>query len=201
LAFGRTTNIDLNLARRCAILNKPRDPNRKQTGMKISAPALVLGLALGLLTSAVLAADTPPPSPNGIAFPADYKNWRTLGVSHRTDNNSLRAILGNDIAIAAARRGEINPWPDGAILAKLVFKDRDDDNWPPATVPGRFVHAEFMVKDAEKYRSTGGWGFARWLGPAQIPYGEDADFDAECAACHAPVAHRDFVFTTPIQLP
>jgi len=30
-------------------------------------------------------------------------------MSHRTDNNTLRVILGNDAAIAAARQNRINP--------------------------------------------------------------------------------------------
>ncbi|RMD62034.1 MAG: cytochrome P460 [Alphaproteobacteria bacterium] len=160
--------------------------------------ALVLGT---VAVTAFAASDAPPPAPNGIVMPEGYKDWRVIALSHRTDNNTLRVILGNDVAIAAAREGRTNPWPDGTTFAKLVWKDRTDDNWEAATVPGRFVHAEFMIKDAKKYAATKGWGFARWLGMAQKPYGEDADFAQECVACHTPVATRDYVFTTPIQLP
>ena len=143
----------------------------------------------------------PAKAPNGIEFPVDYKNWRVIAPSHRTDNDSLRVILGNDIAIKAARKGNTNPWPDGSRLAKLVWKDRKDENWEDATVPGKFVHAEFMSKDAKKYKETGGWGFARWLGKDQKPYGDDATFAQECYACHEPVKSRDFVFTTPAVMP
>jgi len=141
------------------------------------------------------------PAPNGITIPQGYKDWRVIGVSHRTDNNSLRAILGNDVAIKAAREGKTNPWPDGTIFAKLMWKDRQDDNWAAATVPGNFVQAEFMIKDAKKFTETGGWGFARWLGAEQKPYGKDAGFVQECFGCHTPVKGRDFVFTTPVSLP
>ncbi len=142
------------------------------------------------------------PAPNGIPFPAGYKDWRVIAVSHRTDNDSLRIILGNDAAVQAARSGHTNPWPDGAILGKLVFKDtvREDD-WPAATVPGRFIHAEFMHKDAARYAATGGWGFARWLGDEQKPYGDDASFVQECFACHTPMKDHDYVFTHPVKLP
>jgi len=153
------------------------------------------------IAGAALAGEVPPPAPNGIAFPQGYQDWRLIAVSHRTDNNSLRAILGNDAAIAAARAGETNPWPDGTIFAKLVFKDATNPNWQAATEPGRFVHAEFMVKDAKRFAATGGWGFARWLGKEQKPYGENADFAQECFGCHTPVAERDYVFTTPVILP
>ena len=144
---------------------------------------------------------TPAPAPNGITIPEGYKDWRLIGVSERTDNNTLRAILGNDIAIAAARSGETNPWPDGAILAKIVLSQKVDENWEGAIVPDAMRHAEFMIKDADGYSSTGGWGYARWLGADQVPFGDAADFDQGCYGCHTPVADRDYVFTTPIVLP
>ncbi len=141
-------------------------------------------------------------APNGISLPQGYKNWRVIAVSHRTDNETLRAILGNDIAIEASRAGQTNPWPKGAVLGKLVWKDmvREDD-WPEATVPGKFLVAEFMLKDRERFAKTGGWGYARWLGDQQKPYGEDASFAQECYACHTPMKDRDYVFTHPVTLP
>ncbi len=161
---------------------------------------LFAALAVALASLPVTAGDVAP-APNGIELPAGYKDWRVIASSHRTDNNSLRVILGNDVAIEAARSGRTNPWPDGAILAKLVWKDATHEVWKAATVPGRFVHAEFMVKDAAKFAETGRWGFARWLGMEQEPYGEDADFAQECFGCHTPMADNDYVFTKPVMLP
>jgi len=158
-------------------------------------------LLVALMPSAFVWAGGVSPAPNGIALPEGYKDWRVIAVSHRTDNNSLRIILGNDRAIAATRSGQTNPWPDGATLAKLVFKDATHGSWKAATVPGKFVHAEFMVKGKKRYAATGGWGFARWLGPAQTPYGKDASFAQECYGCHTPMKANDYVFTHPVVLP
>ena len=141
------------------------------------------------------------PTANGINLPDGYKDWPVISVSHRDDNNTLRAILGNDIAIKAARAGKINPWPDGSILGKLVWKDTTHEKWQKAIVPGEFVHAEFMIKDSAKYSSTGGWGFARWKGLDQKPYGADASFVQECFGCHTPVKDNDYVFTRPSLIP
>jgi len=141
------------------------------------------------------------PAPNGIKLPDHYKDWRIIGSSHRIDNNTLRIIFGNDIAIEAARAGKTNPWPDGAILGKTVWKDATLETWEKAVVPGTFVHAEFMIKDSGKWADTGGWGFARWKGRGQEPYGKDASFVQECFACHTPVKNNDYVFTHPIILP
>lgn len=140
-------------------------------------------------------------APNGIEVPAGYQNWRVLGVSHRTDNDSLRAIVGNSIAINAARSGKTNPWPKGSVIGKLVWKDSQHADWESATVPGELSHIEFMIKDAVKYRETGGWGYARWKGMQAEPYGKDANFAQECYGCHSKVAKKDYVFTQPVQLP
>jgi len=114
----------------------------------------------------------------------------------------MRIILGNDIAIKASRSDNMNPWPDGAILGKLVFKQVAEKNWPSAIAPDKFVHAEFMYKDAKKYKSNGtGWGWARWLGMDQKPYGKDENLAQPCITCHVPVKGRDWVFTTAIKLP
>ncbi len=162
---------------------------------QIAAVLLVLGATPALAEQSVAAA------PNGIELPDDYKDWRVIASSHREDNQTLRVILGNDAAVEAARAGNTNPWPDGAILGKLVWKDSSHPEWDKATVPGEFVHAEFMLKDAEKYPATGGWGFARWTGMDQQPYGENAEFVQECFGCHIPVKDNDYVFTRPAPLP
>ena len=150
---------------------------------------------------AAFSASAVSPAPNGITIPEGYKDWKVISSSHRQDNNTLRVILGNDAAIRAARAGETRPWPDGSILGKLVWKDAAHPDWEKATVPGAFVHAEFMIKDSNIYKETGGWGFARWKGLDQKPYGKDASFVQECFSCHTPVKENDYVFTRPSSLP
>jgi hypothetical protein len=164
----------------------------------LTVALLLVAMTLG---SACTGADTVPPAPNGITLPQGYKDWRVIGSSHRTDKNTLRVVLGNDIAIEAARGGHTQPWPEGSILAKLVWEDKTHERWSSATVPGPFVHAEFMIRDSGKYAGTGGWGFARWLGLERIPYGNDAGFVKECFDCHTTARNTDHVFTRPAVLP
>jgi hypothetical protein len=159
----------------------------------------VCGLGAGMALAA--GSGKVAPAPNGIAFPADYRDWRVISVSHRTDNHSMRAILGNDIAIEAARGGKTVPWPDGVILGKVVWKEGPEKDWAPAISPQEFVHVEFMVKDSKKWADTGGWGYARWVGNELKPYGKDKNFATECVACHTPVKGRDWVYTTPASMP
>jgi len=144
---------------------------------------------------------TAPPAPNGIVMPAGWENWSAISVTSRTDNNTMRVILGNETAIKAARGGHANPWPDGAILAKVAWKTTQLEAWPAANVPGDFVQVEFMLKDAKKWPDTGGWGFARWKGKDFAPYGKDAQFAMECFGCHTPMKSSDYVFTRPPMFP
>lgn len=144
-------------------------------------------------------ANAAPAPSNGIDLPKTYKNWRVIGVSHRDDNQSLRAITGNATAIRAARKGNTDPWPDGTILGKLVWKDSRHPKWQPALVPGQLVHVEFMVKDSKKYAATGGWGFARWQGMKLEPLNNDGG--KPCFECHKAAASTDHVFTRPAPLP
>jgi len=154
-------------------------------------------LILGSGAIAVAADKTPEPS-HRIDYPAGWQNWSTIAVSHRTDNSTIRVILGNEVAVKASRSGETKPWPDGAVLGKVVWKDTRLADWEEATVPGKLVHAEFMFKDSKKYSETYGWGWARWVGLEQKPFNKGTDV---CTSCHTPVENRDWVFTDPAQFP
>ncbi len=172
--------------------------------MKIYQKAILLGiLNIILCHPALVNAQNTQPTANNIEYPTGLTNWRVIGSSIRNDNNTQRVILGNSIAIKAARsNAEKKQWPNGAILAKLVWKNDTLATWQAATVPGDFVHAEIMVRDTKKYATTGGWGFARWKGLKLIPHGKDKE-DAEqaCFDCHQAAKATDYVFTQPAKLP
>lgn len=138
------------------------------------------------------------PAANGIEFPSDYVHWQAVSTTERWDNNTLRLILGNEVAVKAIQKGENNPYPDGAILAKVVWQQRA--TLTGELTPGKFVHVEFMIKDAQKYRDTEGWGWARWVGPELKPYGSQPSFAKECINCHKPVESTDYAFTKPFLL-
>lgn len=137
------------------------------------------------------------PAPNGIAFPSDYKNWKAISATDRFDNQTLRVILGNNIAIQAIAANRINPWPDGATFAKVAWLGRDDGQGQIHA--GAFFQVEFMIRDSKKYAATKGWGWARWRGAGLTPYGKDASFSEECIGCHTPVRDSDYVFTMPLR--
>jgi len=162
---------------------------------KYLIPLLFMALTT---TSTLNASDTLPGASHEISYPEGWQNWSTIAVSHRTDNKTLRVILGNKIAVEAARSGQTNPWPNGSILGKVVWKDSTLPNWTAATVPKELVHTEFMFKDTEKYTETSGWGWARWLGVNQKPFNQGSQV---CVSCHTPVKSRDWVYTEAAEFP
>ena len=132
----------------------------------------------------------------GGKIPLDYRDWRLISVAHEGGSlNDIRAILGNDVAIKAAREATL-PYPDGAVIARLAWSY---DPLPESSkafgrlqsfVAGTPTNLQFMVKDSSKYASTGGWGFA------QFDDGKPAveATQKSCFSCHETVKSRDFVF-------
>jgi Cytochrome P460 len=140
----------------------------------------------------------------GIKIPPGYRDWRLISANHLagTTLKQVRAQLGNDIAIKAFR-DETLPFPDGAIIAALHWKDvlSVDNNkvlaigFPNAglqsSIAGSAVNVQFMVKDSKKYATTGGWGFADFTDGRP---GNEA-LHKTCFSCHEPAKDRDYVFT------
>jgi hypothetical protein len=133
----------------------------------------------------------------GVKVPAGYRDWGLISVAHEEGSlNDLRAILGNDVAIKAAREGKV-PYPDGTIIARLAWSYDPLEESEKAFGRRQSFAAgppkngvQFMVKDSAKYASTGGWGFAQFDG------GKPASEAVHntCFACHEIVKDRDLVF-------
>ena len=96
----------------------------------------------------------------------------------------------------AVASGGISPWPDGTRFAKIAWTQELEPNG--IILPGKFVQVELMVKDAQRYKDTEGWGWGRWRGLDLKPYGSDARFVNECTGCHLPMRGNDYVYTLPV---
>jgi hypothetical protein len=131
-------------------------------------------------------------------MPHGYRDWRLISVAREEGNlDDIRAVLGNNRAIASYRKGKVS-FPDGTIIARLAWSyERSEENNRAFGRSQSFVAGhpkngvQFMVKDSRKYASTGGWGFGHF---------DDGKSAHEallttCFPCHQAVAARDFVFT------
>jgi hypothetical protein len=96
------------------------------------------------------------PEFNGVPFDSSFQHWKPISTTDRGDNNTLRFILGNDIAVKAAQFGKISPWPNGARFAKIAWQQEPDSDG--LIHPGKFVQVELMEKNAGRYGNTDGLG-------------------------------------------
>jgi hypothetical protein len=152
--------------------------------------------------------------PNGLAFSEfrGYEGWQTIAVSQTEATNVLRVILGNPAMIEAFREGgpgDGKPFPDGAMMAKIVWKQKELTTPPfsvstPDTVPDTQEDVEFMVKDSKRFADSGGWGWgvfeydaaAHTFRPGNLADKPPQGNDAKCGlACHTIVKTKDYVFT------
>ncbi len=153
--------------------------------------------ASGLEKATAVSVRTNPvsPSPNGLPYDSAWPQWKLLAITDRGDNRQFRMILGNDIAIKAAREGNVHPWPDGTRFAKAAWLQEQTPSG--LIVPGKFWQVELMVKGANQYAASDGWAWARWRGLDLKPYGNNAAFVKECTGCHLPVQGNDYVYSLP----
>jgi hypothetical protein len=139
-------------------------------------------------------ADTPTA---GVPLPAGYRNWPVITIAHEAGNfNDLRAVLGNDVAIAAFRKDQ-RPFPDGTVIARLAWRYESSPandavfGRAQSFVAGAPTNVQLMVKDSNRYAATGGWGFAQFNGGKPV---EPAALSS-CFPCHHQIKDRDLVFS------
>src|SRR5258708_7019960 len=134
----------------------------------------------------------------GVPFHPEYKTWKQIGSTERIENNTIRVVLGNEVAVKAIADKRINPWPDPATIGKVTWHEQPNPDGVVA--PGPFVQVELMIRDHEKYRATEGWDWGRWIGMDLKPDGQTLDFaNTHCVDCHHAVERHDYVFTMPIK--
>ncbi|NWJ25625.1 cytochrome P460 family protein [Rhizobium sp. RM] len=128
----------------------------------------------------------------GVTIPAGYRDWKFIAPAQEAPPlDELRAVLGNDIAVDAYKKGTL-PFPDGSVLVKLAYKRQQSTEFQPATVPGAPTTVQVMVKDSKKYPDSHGWGFGRFVDGKPV----DIAQHETCLSCHVGnVKDHDYVFT------
>jgi hypothetical protein len=145
--------------------------------------------------------------PGGLAFSEfrGYEAWQAISISR--NDKVVAVILGNPVMIDAYRAGipdNGKPVPDGAKMAKIHWKPKQNEFFPDATVPGSLLNVDFMMKDSKRFADSGGWGYAVFdydaasdtFKPGTSAGTPPQGNDAKCGfACHTKAKTRDYVFT------
>jgi hypothetical protein len=200
------------------MISRPSHTVRFRTWFIVGAATAGLALALSAprsgvpVIAATASQQAAGATANDFKIPTGYRDWKLISVAILgTPFNDIRAKLGNDLAISAFREAKI-PFPDGAMIARLAWKqvqsevnnnafrqDPSAEHLSPAALQkllntsfgaGPPTNVQLMIKDSKKYASTGGWGFFQFTNGRP-----DHVVQSSCFACHAPGRATDFVFT------
>jgi hypothetical protein len=138
--------------------------------------------------------------PNGLAFSEfrGYEGWQAVAVSQSGD--LIEVILANPVMIDAYRSGvpgNGRNFPDGSKMAKIHWNAKKSAEAPaPTTVPDTLHDIDFMLRDSQRFRDTGRWGYAQFNYDAASDTFTPDGSGANCGfACHTIVAAKDYVFT------
>ena len=169
----------------------------------------LIGLCLPVVAALALAAQDKytVKVPGGLAFSEfrGYEAWQAISMSR--GETAVAVILGNPVMIDAYRAGipgNGKPVPDGARMAKIHWAPKKNEFFPDATVPGKLLNVDFMVKDSKRFADSGGWGYAVFdydaasntFKPGTTAGKPPQGNDAKCGfTCHTIVQARDYVFT------
>jgi hypothetical protein len=145
--------------------------------------------------------------PGGLAFSEfrGYEGWQAISISRK--EKVVAIILGNPVMIDAYQAGfpgNGKPVPDGAKMAKIHWKPKQNAFFPDTTGPGELVNVDFMMKDSKRFADSGGWGWAVFdynaesntFTPGTTAGTPPQGNDAKCGfGCHTVAKTRDYVFT------
>jgi hypothetical protein len=174
---------------------------KKQVLIAVVVLFALLGLALATQDKYTLKV------PGGLAFSEfrGYESWQAISISR--NERVMAMTLGNPVMIEAYQAGfpgNGKPIPDGAKMAKVHWAPKPNELFKEATVPGRLVNVDFMVKDSKRFADSGGWGYAVFDYDAASDTFKPGDMtgtppqgnDAKCGfTCHTTAKARDYVFT------
>jgi hypothetical protein len=89
-------------------------------------------------------------------------------------------------------------------MAKIHWTPKQNQFFPDATVPGKLLNVDVMVKDSKRFADSGGWGYgvfeydaaSNTFKPGTTASAPPARNNARCGfTCHTAAKARDYVFT------
>lgn len=130
------------------------------------------------------------------SFPKDFRKWAHVksvlvgpqSPAYATEGG-IHHIYANDKALEGYDSGK---FPDGSVIVYDLLETKEVGG---NTIEGQTRRVDVMVKQSERYASTGGWEFMSFSGNDQTNGKLPAARQAMCAGCHAHRKDHDSVFS------
>ncbi len=154
---------------------------------KVGFVALAVSLGLsGLATGA-----------DEVPYPEGYRSWFHVKSQIATKEHPRFAQIGGIHHIYANGPGlsgyQTGTFPDGSVLILDVFALEEKTD---SLVEGERRWLGVMLKDREKYKATGGWGFENFAGNSKTDRDVAVNGPTErCFTCHKGREDTDLVFS------
>ena len=77
-------------------------------------------------------------------LPYNPFQWEVIASTLNHNNHTLATILGNDRAIAYARKNATHAYPAGSVLCVITWSQEEDPRWFGGNIPGDVRSVEFL---------------------------------------------------------
>jgi hypothetical protein len=172
--------------------NDQRDPKPALFMKARTIKTLVLSAVLVLSCSFLLRAETG----KALPYPTGYLQWAHIKKEiMAAQEPALKGkpriyhIYANEKAVEGYRNKQ---FADGSIIVADFFDTKETNGVTEETTRLRLA---MMIKDANRFGKTGGWGFEQFKGDSQTESTLQAEGAANCYACHSKQKQEDMVFT------
>lgn len=130
------------------------------------------------------------------SFPKEFRRWAQVksvlvgpqSAAYATEGG-IHHIYANEKALEGYDSGK---FPDGSVIVYDLLETKEVAG---NTIEGPTRRVDVMVKQSERFASTGGWEFMSFSGNDQINGKLTAMRQATCAGCHANRKDQDSVFS------
>jgi hypothetical protein len=77
-------------------------------------------------------------------LPYNPLQWEVIASTLDHNDHTLATVLGNDRAIAYARKNATHAYPAGSVLSVITWSQQEDPRWFGGNIPGKVQSVEFL---------------------------------------------------------
>ena len=88
-------------------------------------------------------------------LPFNPLQWEVIASTLNHNDHTLATVLGNDRAIAYARKDAAHAYPAGSVLSVITWSQEEDPRWFGGNIPGKVRSVEFLeVQSGQDHGGT-----------------------------------------------